>query len=125
MAKRNKHASSIMVGGAFWGKYHNASPRGKKNCPHHKMSHCYRWREGDEFVPQWHGDEFVQRLFLLACFSGGDAEVLEDFSPLSTNATYWKTRRDTREGSKAPCPLRDACSGCAKGKYSQITGEGG
>ena len=68
---------------------------------------------------------FVQRLFLLACFSGGDAEVLEDFSPLSTNATYWKTRRDTREGSKAPCPLRDACSGCAKGKYSQVTGEEG
>ena len=68
---------------------------------------------------------FVQRLFLLACFSGGDAEVLEDFSPLSTNATYWKTRQDTFEGSKAPCPLRDACGGCAKGKYSQITGEEG
>ena len=68
---------------------------------------------------------FVQRVFLLACFSGGDAEVLEDFSPLSTNATYWKTRQDTLEGSKTPCPLRDACGGCAKGKYSQITGEEG
>ena len=67
----------------------------------------------------------IQRLFLLACFSGGDAEVLEDFSPLSTNATYWKTDKNTLEGSKAPCPLKDACGGCAKGKYSQITGEEG
>ena len=36
-----------------------------------------------------------------------------------------KTCQDTFEGSKAPCPLRDACCGCAKGKYSQITGEEG
>ena len=35
------------------------------------------------------------------------------------------TCQDTFEGSKAPCPLWDACCGCAKGKYSQITGEEG
>ena len=66
---------------------------------------------------------FVQRLFLLACFSGGDAEVLEDFSPLSTNATYWKTCKDTLEGARPRRQMRDACGGCAKGKYSQISGE--
>ena len=63
---------------------------------------------------------FVQRLFLLACFSGGDAEVLEDFSPLSTNATYWKTRQNTFGGAVSRCPMRDECGGCSKGKYSPI-----
>ena len=29
------------------------------------------------------------------------------------------------EGSKSPCPLGNASGGCAKGKYSQITGEEG
>ena len=54
-----------------------------------------------------------------------DMEVLEDFSPLSTNATYWKTNQDTSEGAMPRCRMRDACGGCAKGKYSQITGEEG
>ena len=48
-----------------------------------------------------------------------DMEVLEDFSPLSTNATYWRTCQDTFEGAMPPCLRRDACGGLAAGKYSQ------
>ena len=70
-------------------------------------------------------DEETRPAFIFVGELGGDAEVLEDFSPLSTNATYWKTCQDTFEGAMAQCPLRDACGGCAKGKYSQITGEEG
>ena len=70
-------------------------------------------------------DEETRPAFIFVGELGGDAEVLEDFSPLSTHATYWETRQDTFEGAMAQCPLRDACGGCAKGKYSQITGEEG
>ena len=70
-------------------------------------------------------DEETRPAFVFVGGQGGDTEVLEDFSPLSTNATYWKTCQDTFEGAMSQCPLRDACGGCAKGKYSQITGEEG
>ena len=66
-------------------------------------------------------DEETRPAFVFVGGQGGDAEVLEDFSPLSTNATYWKTCQDTFEGAMSQCPLRDACGGCAKGKYSQIS----
>ena len=48
-----------------------------------------------------------------------DMEVLEDFSPLSTNATYWRTCQDTFEGAMPQCLRGDACGGFATGKYSQ------
>ena len=64
----------------------------------------------------------INRSFFLWS-SPSDMEVLEDFSPLSTNATYWKTNQDTSEGAMPRCRMRDACGGCAKGKYSQISGE--
>ena len=61
----------------------------------------------------------INRSFFRRSFPS-DMEVLEDFSPLSTNATYWKTCQDTSEGAMPRCRMRDACGGCAKGKYSQI-----
>ena len=50
---------------------------------------------------------------------GGDMEALEDFSPLSTNATYWRACQDTFEGAMPQCLRGDACGGFATGKYSQ------
>ena len=68
----------------------------------------------------WRGYEGALQAFVFVGEQGGDAEVLEDFSPLSTNATYWKTCQDTFEGAMPRCLRRDACGGRAKGKYSQI-----
>ena len=94
----------------------------KKYYPRKKL-HCYQWREG---CGRWIFLGIFPNLFLdgyAGTTMGGDAEVLEDFSPLSTNATYWKTCQDTFEGAMSRCPMRDACGGCAKGKYSQISVE--
>ena len=66
------------------------------------------------------GDQGDQSFDFFLWSSPSDMEVLEDFSPLSTNATYWKTCQDTSEGAMPRCLMRDACGGCAKGKYSQI-----
>ena len=94
--------------------------RPQKRYPPKKL-HCYRRREsGGKRI--FHG--IFPNLFLdgyAGTTMGGDTEVLEDFSPLSTNATYWKTCQDTFEGAMSRCPMRDACGGCAKGKYSQIS----
>ena len=60
----------------------------------------------------------INRSFFRRSFPS-DMEVLEDFSPLSTNATYWKTNQYTSKGAMPRCRMRDACGGCAKGKYSQ------
>ena len=65
--------------------------------------------------------EGALQAFVFVGEQGGDTEVLEDFSPLSTNATYWKTCQDTLEGAMPRCRMREACGGCAKGKYSQIS----
>ena len=35
--------------------------------------------------------EGARPAFVFVGEQGGDTEVLEDLSPLSTNATYWKT----------------------------------
>ena len=43
-------------------------------------------------------DEETRPAFIFVGGLGGDTEVLEDFSPLSTNATYWKTCQDTLKG---------------------------
>ena len=71
----------------------------------------------------WRGHEGALQAFVFVGDQGSDMEVLEDFSPLSTNATCWKACNVTTEGAKPLCQMRDACCGCAEGKYSQISGE--
>ena len=121
-----------MVSGACWEEGKNASP---KNTVHKKiciaisrervteskyfLKYCPVCFSADMLVREV--DEETRPAFIFVGELGGDAEVLEDFSPLSTNATYWKTCQDTFEGAMSQCPLRDACGGCAKGKYSQIS----
>ena len=65
------------------------------------------------------GHKGALQAFVFVGDQGSDMEVLEDFSPLSTNATYWRTCQDTFEGAMPPCLRRDACGGLAAGKYSQ------
>ena len=60
----------------------------------------------------------INRSFFLWS-SPSDMEVLEDFSPLSTNATYWRTCQDPFEGAMPQCLRGDACGGFATDKYSQ------
>ena len=94
---------SRMVGGACRSEEQNAFL--KKNCPHHQNSCIAIGRERVTIVSiSWNISHFCvavrwnERLYLLAFLFGGDTEVLEDFSPLSTNATYWKTCQDTLKG---------------------------
>ena len=78
------------------------------------------WR-GYEGAPQtmdFVGDQGDQS-FVFFWSSPSDMEVLEDFSPLSTNATYWRTCQDPFEGAMPQCLRGDACGGFATGKYSQ------
>ena len=96
---------SRMVGGACRSEDHNASPRKKLSTS--QNSYIAIGRERVTIVSiSWNISHFCfavrwnERLYLLAFLFGGDTEVLEDFSPLSTNATYWKTRQDTLKGQR-------------------------
>ena len=104
---------SRMVGGACRSEDHNVSPR-KKNCPHHKIVALLSVeRESDdceyflEYFPflfrgtlEREVDEEIRPASIFVGGLGGDTEVLEDFSPLSTNATYWETCQDTLKGQR-------------------------
>ena len=96
---------SRMVGGACRSEDHNASPRKKLSTS--QNSYIAIGRERVTIVSiSWNISHFCfavrwnERLYLLAFLFGGDTEVLEDFSPLSTNATYWKTCQDTLKGQR-------------------------
>ena len=96
---------SRMVGGACRSEDHNVSPRKKLSTPQNSCIAIGRERVTIVSI-SWNISHFCfavrwnERLFLLAFLFGGDTEVLEDFSPLSTNATYWETYQDTLKGQR-------------------------
>ena len=66
-----------------------------------------------------------ERLYLLAFLFGGDTEVLEDFSPLSTNATYWKTCQDTLKGQSHRARWRMQVAVAQKASIHKLLGRRG
>ena len=96
---------SRMVGGACRSEDHNTSPRKKLSTPQNSCIAIGRERVTIVSI-SWNISHFCvavrwnERLVLLAFLFSGDTEVLEDFSPLSTNATYWETCQDTLKGQR-------------------------